>query len=156
MLRTKTVSLTSARMKILKEKKKKKLEKGREEYMQAQAKSMAEKEKEQVRKYQELKKTLIEYIHNMPGAVIISEEENYLLVAKDTKISVNIIKTANVFQPYKKEAEEHLCIVSLIDFGRKKGRSDLYNNLADVSGCKTYRVSHIDDIEFVLKKLDEI
>lgn len=156
MLRTKKVSIPSARIKMLKERKKQKLEKAREEYLKDQTKRMQEKEKEQVIKYQELRKMLTEYIYDTPGMVVISEEENYLLVAKRTKISVNIIRNSNVFQPYKRETEEYFCIISLIFFGRRQKRSELYDTLVEMSGCKVHRVSHIDDIDIVLKKLDEI
>ena len=156
MMRTKNVSIPSVRAKILKEKKQKKLEKAREDFAKQQAAKMLEKEKQQVLKYQELKHALKVEIYDTPGMTIISEEENFMLVAKSTKVSVNIIRNANGMQPYHKSTIEDICIISLIDFGRRKTRSELYDTLADVCGCKVYRVSHIDDIDDVLKKLDQI
>lgn len=156
MLTEKKRSLTSVQIRLLKEKKKKRLDKQREVFTRQQAEARKKIEEDQRRRYEELKQYLKEVIYDTPGMMLISEEENYMLIAKSTNLSVNIHKNANPFQPFHKEKDASMCIISLIDYGPKKKCSELYEELMEVPGCKVYRVSHIADVDYIFKQLDQI
>src|SRR5687768_6823713 len=139
------VMVVAGRAKFLKEMKKRKMLKQKEMNERKIERECKKKEERQQKIYEELKAALLEYIQNDKLLELISIEENYMLIAKKVATSVNILKNVSdeSYQPYKNTVERELCILSMIDYGRKTTRSALYDSLVSSIGCNCYRIAHI-------------